>query len=172
MNNLTESVKQRAAALKLVVFDVDGVMTDGRLYFSTAGEELKVFNSLDGHGIKSLRRSGVEVAIITGRDTMAVARRAAELGVEHLYQGFEEKLPVARQLLDKLGLRFEQVGYMGDDLPDLPVMKQVGLTLAPANAHWQIKREVDWLSQYYGGEGAVREACDMIMVAQGTLESS
>ena len=124
---MSEDLLQRAKAIKLAVFDVDGVLTDGKLYFLPDGSEFKTFNTLDGQGIKMLMRSGVRTAIISGRKTPVVEKRARDLGIQHLYQGREDKLVVLDELLAELGLHYEQVAYLGDDLPDLPVIRRVGL---------------------------------------------
>jgi 3-deoxy-D-manno-octulosonate 8-phosphate phosphatase (KDO 8-P phosphatase) len=149
--------------------DVDGVLTDGRLYFLPDGGEIKVFNSLDGHGLKMLQRSGVTVALITGRSSTAVARRAAELGISHLHQGSEQKLPIFDGLLEQLGLDYSQAAFMGDDLPDLPLIRRAAVGMTVANAHPLVRQSADWQSTLAGGQGAVREACDLIMQTQGTL---
>ncbi|MEZ5547044.1 MAG: HAD family hydrolase [Pseudomonadales bacterium] len=163
---------QKAKAIKLLVLDIDGVMTDGRLYFSAQGEALKVFNILDGLGIKLLRNSGVEVAIISGRRSEALAKRASDLGINHLYQGREDKIQALTELITPLELSFAEVAHLGDDLPDLPVIRKVGLGMAVANAYELVKHHADWCSTAKGGEGAVREACDFIMSAQGTLDDA
>ena len=169
MNN---QLLQRARDVKLAIFDVDGVLTDGRLYFLTDGSEFKTFNTLDGHGIKMLINSGVRTAIITGRTTPVVERRAQNLGIQHLYQGREDKLAVLDELLGELGLSYEQVAYLGDDLPDLPVIRRVGLGMAVASADEFVRRHAHGVTSARGGEGAAREFCELIMYAQGTLEAA
>jgi 3-deoxy-D-manno-octulosonate 8-phosphate phosphatase (KDO 8-P phosphatase) len=163
---------QRARAVKLAVFDVDGVLTDGRLYFLEDGSEFKTFNTLDGHGIKMLINSGVRTAIISGRKTPVVERRANNLGIQHLFQGREDKLIVLDGLLAELGLSYEQVAYLGDDLPDLPVMRRVGLGMAVANADSFVRQHAHGVTQSRGGDGAAREFCELIMRAQGTLDAA
>ncbi|MGP0171934.1 KdsC family phosphatase [Pseudomonas sp. NCHU5208] len=163
---------QRARAVKLAVFDVDGVLTDGRLYFLEDGSEFKTFNTLDGHGIKMLMAAGVRTAIISGRKTPVVERRANNLGIQHLFQGREDKLVVLDGLLAELGLNYEQVAYLGDDLPDLPVMRRVGLGMAVASADGFVRQHAHGVTQARGGEGAVREFCELIMRAQGTLDAA
>ena len=163
-------VLQRAKNIRLLILDVDGVLSDGKLYFSNSGEEIKAFNSLDGHGIKMLQASGVHVAIITGRTSHIVAKRASDLGIQHLIQGREDKLNALSELLTDLNIAHEAIAHMGDDYPDLPIIRRVGLGLAPANAHPIIKQHCQWQSQHCGGDGAVREACDMIMSAQSTFD--
>lgn len=162
----------RARRIRLAIFDVDGVLTDGKLYFLVDGSEFKTFNTLDGHGIKMLIASGVRTAIITGRDTPVVERRARNLGIQHLYQGREDKLAVLDELLGELGLGYEQVAYLGDDLPDLPVIRRVGLGMAVASADPFVRQHAHGVTGARGGEGAAREFCELIMRAQGTLEAA
>ena len=159
-------VKQRAARVKLVVFDVDGTLTDGRLYYGAGGEELKVFHVQDGYGIKRLLKAGVKVAIISGRDSAAVTRRMQDLGIEHVFQGDEHKLPLLERLLKKLDLTLEQVACVGDDLPDLPLLEHAGLAIAVHNARPQIKAVAHHVTSAQGGLGAVREICDLILEAR------
>lgn len=169
MNGL---LAQRAKTIKLAIFDVDGVMTDGRLYFLADGSEFKTFNTLDGHGIKMLIASGVLTAIISGRTTPVVERRANNLGIQHLYQGREDKLAVLEELLAELGLDYSQAAYLGDDLPDLPVIRRVGLGMAVANANSFVRQQAHGVTSARGGEGAVREFCELILDAQGNLEAA
>ncbi len=163
---------KRTQAIKLAVFDVDGVLTDGKLYFLVDGSEFKTFNTLDGQGIKMLIDSGVRTAIITGRKTPVVERRAQNLGIQHLYQGREDKLDVLDELLAELGLSYEQVAYLGDDLPDLPVIRRVGLGMAVANANEFVREHAHGVTSARGGEGAAREFCELIMRGQGTLDAA
>lgn len=165
-----DDLMRRAQAIKLAIFDVDGVLTDGRLYFLEDGSEFKSFNTLDGHGIKMLMTSGVRTGIISGRKTPVVERRAANLGIQHLFQGREDKLVVLDGLLAELGLQYEQVAYLGDDLPDLPVIRRVGLGMAVASADGFVRQHAHGVTVARGGEGAAREFCELIMRAQGTLE--
>ncbi|WXL26701.1 HAD family hydrolase [Ectopseudomonas mendocina] len=167
-----DNLLQRGKEIKLAVFDVDGVLTDGKLYFLVDGSEFKTFNTLDGHGIKMLIKSGVRTAIITGRTTAVVERRAKNLGIQHLYQGREDKLVVLDELLSELGLDYSQVAYLGDDLPDLPAIRRVGLGMAVANADAFVREHAHGITQARGGEGAAREFCELIMRAQGTLEAA
>ena len=161
----------RAKLTSLIAFDVDGVMTDGGLYYSDSGEEFKRFNSLDGHGLKMLRASGVEIAIITGRASRCVEARAHNLGISHLYQGVENKLDAMVDLLNKLKLSRDAAAYMGDDIVDLTVMRHVGLAISVPEAPQLVREHSAYVTQRSGGHGAVREACEMIMSAQGTLDT-
>ena len=160
----------RARPLKLMIFDVDGVMTDGTLYYSERGEELKAFNILDGHGIKMLKQYGVEVALITARKSRAVELRAANLGIAHLYQGVEDKRGAYAALLAQLGLTTEQSGYMGDDLLDLPLITRCGFAATVAAAPEAVRKRAHYVARTGGGHGAVREVCEFILHAQGALE--
>ncbi len=163
---------QRTHAIKLAIFDVDGVLTDGKLYFLVDGSEFKTFNTLDGQGIKMLINSGVRTAIISGRKTPVVERRAQNRGIQHMYQGREDKLEVLDELLGELGLSYEQVAYLGDDLPDLPVIRRVGLGMAVASANDFVRQHAHGVTQARGGEGAAREFCELIMRGQGTLDAA
>lgn len=157
------SLADRARRVALAIFDVDGVMTDGRIYLGESGEEMKAFNVLDGHGIKMLRESGIEVAILSGRRARCVERRAGELGIVHVIQGAGEKLPAYRSLLGKLELAPEQSCYMGDDLVDLPVLKACGFAFSVPDAPAEVRRSVHHVTRRRGGEGAVRDACETLM---------
>ena len=170
--DLTADQRERAARVRLAIFDVDGVLTDGRLWYSEDGHELKAFHVHDGLGLKCLRASGIEVAIITSRISHLVAQRMAELGVVHVYQGQEDKRVCFDQLLHALQIDAGQCAYTGDDLPDLAVMNQVGFAVAVANAHHSIRDRAHWTTSMEGGAGAVREVCDLILAAQGKLVSS
>lgn len=161
----------RAKLIRLMAFDVDGVMTDGGLYLSDSGEEFKRFNTLDGHGLKMLRASGVDVAIITGRTSLCVAARAHNLGIEHVFQGVENKLDAMVGLLNRLKLSRDTAAYMGDDVVDLTVMRHVGLSISVPEAPQLVRDHSDYVTQCRGGHGAVREACELIMSAQGTLDA-
>ncbi|PXW29313.1 KdsC family phosphatase [Paraburkholderia caballeronis] len=162
---------ERAARVRLMIFDVDGVLTDGGLMFTGAGDTMKVFNSLDGHGAKLLREAGIDTAIITGRRSEIVAARAKELKITHLFQGVEDKRVAFEQLLADTGVEREACGYMGDDWPDLGVMLQCGFATAPANAHPDVLERVHWVSERRGGNGAVRELCDLVLRAQGRYDA-
>jgi 3-deoxy-D-manno-octulosonate 8-phosphate phosphatase (KDO 8-P phosphatase) len=165
-----EGALKRAKDLKLMIFDVDGVMTDGMLYYSERGEELKAFDIQDGHGIKMLKQYGVEVALITARSTRAVELRAANLGIAHLYQGVEDKRGAYAALLAQLGLAAEQSGYMGDDLLDLPLLTRCGFAATVPAAPEALKSRAHYVTRSGGGHGAVREVCELILRAQGALE--
>lgn len=164
------TLDKKAKDIRLLVLDVDGVMTDGKLYFSNSGEEIKSFNTLDGHGIKMLRNSGVEVGIITGRTSDLVAKRAKDLGIHLLIQGREDKFTALTEMRETFPCELHEIAFLGDDYPDLTVMVKIGLPLAVANAHSEVSdRAVAWTTRN-GGSGAVREVCDFIMRAQGTYE--
>jgi len=165
-----DGVPERARALKLMIFDVDGVMTDGTLYYSERGEELKAFNIQDGLGMKMLRQYGVEVALITARSSRAVELRAANLGIAHLYQGVEDKRGSYAALLAQLGLAAAQSGYMGDDLLDLPLIVRCGFAATVPAAPQALKQRAHYVTRAHGGHGAVREVCEFILRAQGALE--
>ena len=164
-------LSQRIQPIRLIAFDVDGILTDGGLYLSDSGEEFKRFNSLDGHGLKMLKASGIELAIITGRTSRCVEMRAKNLGIVHLYQGIEKKWDAMQNLLGKLGLAPEVTAFMGDDVVDLPVMRRVGLALTVPNAPPAVHEYAHYATKREGGNGAVREACELIMSAQGTLSA-
>lgn len=165
-------INERAAKVRLVIFDVDGVLTDGSLFLDADGRELKAFHSRDGHGMKMLQASGVKIAIITGRTSTVVTHRMASLGIEYVYQGQLDKLPAYRELIAKLNVEADQVAYVGDDVVDLPIMCRVGLAVAVQDAHALVCKHAHWQTQLPGGRGAAREVCELIMAAQGTLESS
>lgn len=160
-----------AARLRLMGFDVDGVLTTGDLYFTPAGDEIKVFSSLDGHGLKMLQQAGIEVVIITGRKSEMVARRAENLGITRLYQGVHDKRSVMLELATSLGLQREQIGYMGDDVVDLPILRVCGFSATVADGHDFVKQHVDYCTHKGGGKGAVREVCDHILRAQNKLDA-
>ncbi|WP_263260411.1 HAD family hydrolase [Pseudomonas sp. RIT-PI-S] len=169
---MDQSLLARASRIKLAIFDVDGVLTDGRLYFLEDGSEMKAFNTLDGQGIKMLMASGVKTAIISGRNSPATERRARNLGIPYVYQGREDKLAVLDELLGVLGLSYEQVAHLGDDLPDLPVIRRVGLGMAVANAADFVRQHAHGVTQAKGGEGAAREYCELILRGQGNLDAA
>jgi len=165
-----QDLMQKAAAIRLVIFDVDGVLTDGSLFIGDDGQEYKAFSSKDGHGMKMLLSTGVDIAIITGRTSQVVKHRMESLGIKHVYQGCLEKLPFFEQLLVKTGLSPHQVAYVGDDVVDLPVMIRVGLAVAVQDAHTLAKRHAHWITPNPGGRGAARDICELIMEAQQTLQ--
>jgi 3-deoxy-D-manno-octulosonate 8-phosphate phosphatase (KDO 8-P phosphatase) len=166
-----ESAQAKAAKLKLMAFDVDGVLTDGTLFFTAQGDEIKAFSSLDGHGLKMLAEAGIEVAIITGRSSRMVELRAANLGIAHLFQGVDDKRAVMRLLREQLGVSAEQSGYMGDDVVDLPILRDCGFSASVADGHAFVHQHVDYVAKNGGGRGAVRELCDFILTAQGKLDA-
>ncbi len=181
--NFAPELLLRAQDVKVAFFDVDGVLTDGGLYFgeypagdaratqhegfTTGGETLKRFNTLDGHGLKLLQRAGITPAVITGRDSAVLRSRLQALGVIHTHFGTEDKVPAALITLKELGLDWAQAAYMGDDWPDLPVMRRVAFACAPLNAHAEVRAAAHHVTQARGGDGAVRELCDLLMVASG-----
>ncbi|KAA0444687.1 MAG: 3-deoxy-manno-octulosonate-8-phosphatase KdsC [Candidatus Thioglobus sp.] len=161
-----------AQKIKLIIFDVDGVLTDGGLYFSADGSEQKRFNSLDGQGIKMLRQCGIEPAVISARSCMSVEHRMKNLNIKHFYQGQSDKLLAFNELISKLKLSADEVAYVGDDVLDLPVMSRVGLAVAVANAHDLVKQRADFITKKTGGNGAVREVCDFILQAQDKFDKA
>ncbi|MBA2350822.1 MAG: 3-deoxy-manno-octulosonate-8-phosphatase KdsC [Burkholderiales bacterium] len=165
-----QAIFEKAKRVRLMMFDVDGVLTDGRLYISDAGEEFKAFNTLDGHGLRMLKATGVEIAIITGRTARCVEIRATNLGIGLLYQGVEDKLAVSEELLARFSLHADEAAFMGDDLPDLPVMRRCGLALTVPEAPALIKQHAHHVTRCAGGRGAVREVCEILMHAQGTYD--
>jgi 3-deoxy-D-manno-octulosonate 8-phosphate phosphatase (KDO 8-P phosphatase) len=162
----------RAKRVRLMLFDVDGVLTDGRLWYGPSGEVFKAFAALDGHGIKQLMESGIAVALLSGRTFPAVAVRAAELGVVHVLQGVDDKRDVFEKLCARLGIATHETGFMGDDLVDLPVLRRCGFACAPREAHELVRSHVQYVARAPAGAGAVREICDLLMRSQGTLEAA
>lgn len=169
--NLPADLLARAAKIRLAVFDVDGTLTDGRLWYGEDGRETKVFHVHDGLGLKRLQANGVQVALITARISHPVALRAEELDISHVYQGQGDKRACLLELLDALHLQPEQVAFVGDDLPDLAPMRLAGLAVAVANAHPWIAEQAHWQTGNRGGEGAAREVCDLILQAQGKSDA-
>jgi len=157
----------QAQTVQVVFFDVDGVLTDGGLFFSESGETLKRFNTLDGHGLKMLQQSGITPVVITGRDSLPLRVRLQALGITHAHFGTEDKRPAAEQTLAALGMNWKQAAAMGDDWPDLPMMRRCIFSAAPANAHLEVRRIATYTTTSRGGHGAVREFCDLLMVATG-----
>lgn len=168
---MKKQVVDRARRVKLAIFDVDGILTDGSLYLSSTGEAFKAFNILDGLGLKMLGSTGVALAVITGRKSTAAARRAKETGITHFFQGVDDKLAVYGRLLRKLSISEEESAYMGDDLPDLPVLRKCGLALSVPGAVDLVRNQAHYVTVRPGGQGAVREACELIMRAQGTWDA-
>jgi len=168
--NVDTAILHKAKQIKLFVCDIDGVFSDGRIYLGNDGEELKTFHTKDGYGIKALGASGVDVAVITGRQSNIVQTRMTALNVKHILQGKEDKLPALKAILSKLNLSAEHVAYIGDDMPDFECMDYVGLSIAVKDAHPSIIQLADYTTFTRGGFGAVREVCDLIMQTQHTLE--
>ena len=169
--NFDPELLLRAQPVRVAFFDVDGVLTDGGLYISESGETLKRFNTLDGHGLKLLQRAGITPVVITGRDSLPLRVRLKALGVEHAVFGTEDKRPAAEQILATLGLDWTQAAAMGDDWPDLPVLRRSALACAPANAQAEVRHAAHFVTQACGGHGAARELCDLLLVATGRYAS-
>ena len=165
--NFPPALLLKAQGIRVAFFDVDGVLTDGSLYFTEAGETIKRFNTLDGHGLKLLQRVGITPAVITGRDSKPLRVRLAALGIEHVHYGTEDKRPAAEQTLKTLGLDWHQAAAMGDDWPDLAVMQRCAMACAPPNAHIEAKAIAHYITTAQGGAGAAREFCDLLLVASG-----
>ncbi len=161
----------QAQQVGVAFFDVDGVLTDGGLYLSDGGETLKRFNTLDGYGLQLLRRAGIETAVISGRDSPVLRARMLALGVRHAHYGVEHKLPAAKQVLQALGLDWSAAAAMGDDWPDLPLMRRCAFACAPCNAHAEVRAVAHHVSTVAGGHGAAREFCDLLLVASGKYAS-
>lgn len=166
-----ERILEKAAKIKLAIFDVDGVLTDGNLYYTDSAVDFKAFHAHDGLGIKLLQQSGVEIGIITSHQSPMITRRMAALGIQHVFQGQQHKLAAYQQLLTELQLTDENVCYVGDDLPDLPLIRRVGLGIAVANAVPFVRQHAHWQTSERGGHGAVREVCELIMRAQDTWQT-
>lgn len=166
-----QSTTELARPIRLMIMDVDGVLTDGRIFITASGEELKAFNTLDGHGLKMLQSTGVQLAIITGRAAACVEHRARGLGIDHYHAGIENKLSAFTTLLAKTGLAAGQCAYIGDDVVDLPVMRKAGFSIAVPDAPGIVRQHAHYVTGASGGRGAVREACELIMQAQGNLEA-
>ena len=162
-----EELKEKAKKIKLMAFDVDGVFTDGSLTFDEDGKEYKTYNAKDGQGIVCVERAGFITAIITARSNGTVVHRAKVLGITEFHQGVKYKLPVLEEIMKKYGLSFENVSYMGDDLPDICILEKVGLACCPADAVEEVKERCNFISAKNGGRGAIRELCDFIMHSQG-----
>jgi len=165
-----QDILTKAKQIKLVIFDVDGVLTDGSLFYGDDGQEYKAFNAKDGHGMKMLMASGVEIGIITGRTSDLVKHRMRNLNITHVHQGQLEKLPAFQALLKKLSLTDDQVAYVGDDVVDLPVMLRAGLAITVPGAHELAIKHAHWITTQEAGRGAARDVCELIMKAQGNYE--
>lgn len=157
----------RAQGVRVVFFDVDGVLTDGGLFFTDSGETIKRFSTLDGHGLKMLQKAGITPAVITGRDSAPLRTRLQALGISHVRYGTEDKAPAAQEILNELGLDWSQAAHMGDDWPDMAVMTRAAFACAPNNAHIEVKAIAHYVTQRDGGHGAVREFCDLLLIASG-----
>ncbi len=164
-----QSIIKKARNIALVIFDIDGVMTDGSLYFGDDGQEYKAFNSLDGHGLRMLQECGVKVAVITGRKSNVVKYRMKDLGVTLLFQGYRDKKPAFEAILKEVNLPHSQIAYVGDDVVDLPVMSQLNFSITVQNAHPFVKKHAHWITERSGGHGAVRDVCEFILEAKGLL---
>ena len=164
-------LQQRAARIRLVALDVDGTLTDGQLWFGSDGSEIKAFSVLDGMGMKLLRDNGIEVALITARQSRVVQLRARELGLQQVHQGSHDKLATLRAVCAELGIVPSEAAFMGDDLPDIPALHAAGLAAVPANVHPWVAPLAHWQSKASGGHGAVRELCDLILTAQGRVDA-
>lgn len=167
-----DSVKQSAAKVRMLVLDVDGVLTDGQLYFSEHGESLKAFNTLDGQGIKSLQKQGIQVCIISGRQSAALTLRAQALGISLIAQGREDKMAAMLELLAGQSIELSEIAYIGDDLPDLLVMRHIGLPVAVPDAHFEVHRNAHACTTRRGGHGAVRDVCDFLLISQQRYQAA
>lgn len=172
LDEVPAAIRARAARIRLACFDVDGVMTDGGLYYSDGGHEAKRFHVLDGLGLKMLLESGVHVAVITARDTPAVTQRMRDLGIDHVHVGVRDKRACMQGIAESLGLALDEVLHVGDDLPDLGVMSVVGFAVTVANAHPLIAACAHWQTTRRGGDGAVREVCELLLAARGQYEGA
>jgi len=167
-----EELIARAARIRLIALDVDGIMSDGKLYFSANGDELKGFNILDGLGLKQLMAAGITVAVITGRRSPLTEKRMNDLGIPHLMQGREDKKVALQELVRTMDIAPEEIAYMGDDLPDLPALRFAGLGVTVPNGYWLVRQHAHYCTSVPGGSGAVREACDLILTAQNKLAAA
>jgi len=166
---IAPAVRERARAVRMMVFDVDGILTDGGLWYGEHGEVLKRFNALDGHGLRLMREQGIQVAWVTGRESLITARRAAELGIAPVIQGVRDKIKALEGLAHEAGLALGDLGFMGDDIIDLAALQRVGFAATVPNAPFYISQAAHWIATREGGAGAVRECCDLILAAQGRL---
>jgi len=168
--NISEHIVEKAKKIKLLILDVDGVLTDNRLFYGDNGVEYKTFNTRDGHGIVLLQKSQVDIGIITGRRSQLVSNRMKDLKVKHVFQGVPDKLPTFLKLVDDLSLEMDEVAYIGDDILDLPILLRIGLAVTPLDGDNEVKSRVDYVSQYNGGQGCVREVCEIIMRSQDSWQ--
>lgn len=166
-----QDILEKASRIKLVIFDVDGVLTDGSLFLSDDGQEYKAFNSKDGFGMRLLQESGIEIGIITGRESTLVKLRMEELDVAHVLQGRREKAPALEEVMQKTGYTLEQIAYVGDDVVDLPIMTQVGLSIAVQDARPIVKKHAHWITESAGGRGAGRDVCELILEAHNKWDN-
>lgn len=162
-----QDILEKASRIKLVIFDVDGVLTDGSLFLSDDGQEYKAFNSKDGFGMRLLQESGIDIGIITGRESTLVRLRMEELGITQIMQGRREKGPALDEMMEKTGLTLDEIAYVGDDVVDLPIMSRVGLSIAVQDARTEVKKHAHWITQSVGGRGAGRDVCELILEAHG-----
>lgn len=172
MQTISPEVQNRAKKIKLLIMDVDGVLTDGRIFIRDNGEEIKAFHTLDGHGLKMLQASGVQTAIITGRDAPSVALRVKQLGINYYFKGIHDKKAAYETLRQEAGVAEEECAFIGDDVVDLPVMVRCGLPVTVPEGHWFVKQHSMYQTKQSAGKGAVRELCDIIMQAQGSLDDA
>lgn len=169
---LPNQIKEKAKSVALMIFDVDGVLTDGTLVYGAKGEEVKHFNVKDGVGIKLLQTYGIEVAVISAKESLALKKRLSDLGVKHAYLGCKDKLAALSELMSKLGLDHEQVAFCGDDVIDLKVMREIGLSLAPSDAYFLVKEHADYITTACGGRGVAREVADVLLSSRMDLEQA
>ncbi len=167
---MMQDIREHAARIRLVIFDVDGVLTDGSLFLGDDGQEYKAFNSRDGHGMVMLQESGVRLAVITGRTSEVVRIRMESLGIADVFQGYRDKLPAYEELKRSRSIEDEAIAYVGDDVVDLPIMRRVGLAIAVGDAHPMVQQHAHWHTRARGGRGAAREVCELILDAQGNLQ--
>ncbi len=166
MMSFAPELMQKAETVKLLILDVDGVLSDNKLIYGDDGMEYKAFFTRDGHGMVMLQKSGIDIGIITGRKSPLTTKRMQDLKVKHVYQGVPDKLPTFLKLVEELGLDFSEIAYVGDDILDLPILTRVGLSVCPADADKEVPPYVDYVSQFNGGQGCVREVCELILKSQ------
>lgn len=164
--NFSEQLLKKANKIRLLILDVDGVMTNNELIYGEDGHEYKAFNTRDGHGMVLLQKSGIEIAIITGRESELVKKRMSDLKVKHVFQGVPDKLPTFQKLVSDLDIELDQIAYIGDDILDLPILTRSGLSVTPADGDSEVKSRVDYISKFNGGAGCVREVCELILRSQ------